>query len=74
MTNSENIYKKYEELESELEAKDQKIYDLRQLLEMAYKNDISIGLAHQADIKSKDNQIAKLEAKLDSLAQFLEGV
>ena len=30
--------------------------------------------AHEAECKAKDERIAKLEAKLDSLAQFLEGV
>ena len=30
--------------------------------------------AHEAECKAKDERIAKLEAKLDSLAQFLEGL
>ena len=58
--------------EVELKAKDEKIYDLRGLLEIAYRDAISIGMAHQQDCKAKDERIAELEAKLKNMCAECE--
>ena len=70
MTKEDIVNKIYDAHEAECKAKDERIAELFSELSATYVK------CYHKDIENKrlKGRIAKLEAKLDSLAQFLEGV
>ena len=70
MTKEDIVNKIYDAHEAECKAKDERIAELFSELSATY-----VKCFHK-DIENKrlEGRIAKLEAKLDSLAQFLEGI